>query len=352
MEIHRVHLSLVGLEIPQLDSDTVQNELDTFASESPSLAPNGMSGLSTRRVHSSRLFAREPSRPDLDTTTEISPLSRCSQPPVEFMELGVRGFEPIELSIGEHEQSLELDTSVFQSQASCTTREINQLSSETPVQELPALTSDPVSDLSGLHQDLPRPTSSGAELDSATRSSQLKGMQLENIVEASDSPIQQRRPQMVTFNCRRPISCEGHCSCICHSNRRHYKSPGVLSKLVGSLFIGYYGLPVSISECDSKTCVNQVSRMLRVSYSFPTWFVSKTLNLVARNLFTSDPCFGLSLRNRVDIAAGVNIISSALRGDISTITKLLEGHKASLTDVESYAGNSPFNVCTRFQAMT
>ena len=154
--------------------------------------------------------------------------------------------------------------------------------------------------------------------------------------------LKQGRDSVVKFHCQGLVSCEGYCSCICHSIYR-YKSPGLLERLIGSLFVGYTDLPTSTPKCDSKTCMDKASRNIRISYAFPFWFIRRTIEIIASDSING-PSFGLSLRTRVDPSTGVNIISLAHNGNISGMISLLGERRASLTDVESFSGHPLFFV--------
>ena len=154
--------------------------------------------------------------------------------------------------------------------------------------------------------------------------------------------VQQRQSSVITFHCDRLLSCARGCSCVCHS-KQSYKSPGMLGKLVGSIFVGYTGLPMLTAKCDLDTCINQVPHSIRVSYTFPAWVVMKTLDFFAKSSSVSGPCFGLSVRNRVSEAFGMNILTASRHGDISTLIKLLEKRKVSISDI-GLNGASPFAV--------
>ena len=192
-----------------------------------------------------------------------------------------------------------------------------------------------------------RSTSRRFDAPEAVLYTEMEGQQL---IEPNSEPnetgltsyVCERRPLVVTFYCKKAISCEGYCSCVCHASRR-YKSPGLLNSLIGSLFIGYSGFPILSKKCDLATCADQTSRSVRASYTFPAWFVMKTLDFVAKSSSTSGLCFNLRLRNKISQGAGTNIISLARNGAIPTIRKLLEKGQASLTDTDSL-GFSPFCV--------
>ena len=173
------------------------------------------------------------------------------------------------------------------------------------------------------------------------------------ILEQSTAGPVSRSPQLgspvVTFNCNRLFLCEEHCACTCHSKHR-YKSPELFSNLLGSLFIGYTGLPFTSSKCNLPTCRQQTSRSIRISYAFPLWFVQKTLNILFRSTTATGPSFGLNVRNRINYGTGINTLTLARCGDIVGLIKLLNNREGSLNDVDVTFGLSPFYV--RFQALT
>ena len=161
---------------------------------------------------------------------------------------------------------------------------------------------------------------------------------------ASASSVQHRQSSVITFHCDRLMVHERDCSCACHSNRS-FKSSGILDKFMGRLFIGYSSLPTITSSCNLEACRNRGSHGIRIqlSYTFPTWFVWKKLEIFAKSGI-SGPCLGLSLRNRINVINAMNILSAARYGDISMIIKLLEKREASLRDITLFAGESPFVV--------
>ena len=252
-----------------------------------------------------------------------------------FTELSGDGYGFTELDSGDH-RSAEPGANEQLSRRSYMARGVDQLLLQNSPQELalpePSLQPDPLENGTATLRQFDAPEAILATTHTGT---------------APTSRIRQRQP-VVKFHCDSWISCEGYCSCICHSTYR-YKSPELLDNLVGSLFIGYTGLPISTPKCDSRTCINQTPRSIRVSYAFPSWFFMKTLDVVARNS-QNGPSFGLSLRNRIDASTGINIISLTHNGDITGMVKLLEERKASLTDVTLYNGTTLF--CVRGSVLT
>ena len=216
---------------------------------------------------------------------------------------------------------------------------------ESPSQRPASVDQGSVSDVPDLSQDAPRLSQApeaATEPNIMTR--QSTDVASEHIIPAVASCTQLQRPSAITFYCNIITSCKRYCSCVCHS-RTSYNSPQRLKNLLGSLFVGYTGLPSSTLKCDLDTCANQGSRNLQfqASYTFPVWFVMKTLYFSAENSFVGGPSFGLRIRNRINQNSGINVISLARTGDIPGIIQLLEKGKASLYDI-SITGVSPFRV--------
>lgn len=69
-------------------------------------------------------------------------------------------------------------------------------------------------------------------------------------------------------------SCGRACACNCHKTTR-FMIPNRLQAIVGSLLIGYSGLPGNL--CNEKICRRQDKRVLTLNYYFPRWFVYQRL---------------------------------------------------------------------------
>ena len=249
------------------------------------------------------------------------------------------------LSIASPTQRLELGVNERHSLIPSTAWQSTQTSSQTPALELADPSQGYMSDLPECNMNIP----GQLDLPETIQRYNMPYPRPTNLTPESAHQIRsshthQRRSPVVTFHCRSIRSCEGHCSCICHS-KYPYKSPRLVSKLLGSLFIGYSGLPLSTQQCNLSGCINQ-TRSIQVSYTFPSWFVWKTLNITAEQSFLNGPCFGLSVKNRINVAAGANIFSFASKGDIPAIVTLLEKRMGSLNDVTSVDGYTPFHVST------
>ena len=266
-------------------------------------------------------------------------------------ELNNHSTQPIEL--GTDEPQLDLpQNNLFRRRAFRVRRQVNQTSILDLARDsgVPEVYSIP--DFLEVNGHSPRQYSTPEKITiSEAEHQDLSRLAPEHIMAATTGGIQQRQSPVIRFHCSILSSCEGHCSCICHSKRR-YQSPRMFSNLVGTLFIGYTGLPVSALGCDLDTCVKQTPRDFRAIYTFPAWFVMKALDFTAKILSSNGLCFGLIVRNRIDGSAGVSIISLAIAGDGSGILELLTAKRASLTDVEKTSGVSPFHVSVHSSMMS
>ena len=256
-------------------------------------------------------------------------------PHTRSLELGTIESAPIELGISEQDSATSCAAYALEQQPSCPSLSHGQT------------TLDPESATEFTeHSNCIRRDSDAPELffHSDEDDQQLTSLISPLVVTAARYNTQSQRVSEVRFSVNKLHSCESHCLCTCHGNCR-YKSPGALKELVGSLFIGYTGLPMLARKCNLYTCVNRSSRNIWVSYTFPTWFVKKTFDFIAKSSVVSGLRFELTLRNRIDASIGVNIISLAHNGNIHGIVNLLKEGKGSLTDVESFEGYSCFFVC-------
>ncbi len=143
----------------------------------------------------------------------------------------------------------------------------------------------------------------------------------------------------LTFHVHRLARCDGECQCVCHSRSR-FQSPRLLSQFFGALFIGYAGLPITTRQCDTETCTNQYSRTVHMSYTFPGWFLSRTVDLVAATTYTGEPSFGVKVRNRTNPSGEGSIFRYARDGNIPGIIEMFKKRKASPNDLSFGGGCS------------
>lgn len=128
--------------------------------------------------------------------------------------------------------------------------------------------------------------------------------------------------------------CDARCGCRCHRNTRAH-SPQMLQSVLGTLFVGYAGLPVLTPSCNSRICQGSSEGFLQVNYYFPQWFLARILSLVIRSQNGQTPEISLRLLNVR--SSYETIFQYALRGDADSIKFLLTNKKAS-------SGHSPLHV--------
>ena len=139
-------------------------------------------------------------------------------------------------------------------------------------------------------------------------------------------------------------SCTPWCSCVCHRERR-LRTPRMLENFIGSLFIGYSGLPVFRPPCNEKSCHLKAQPLTYVTYFFPRWFVSRMLSF----MMTITPLAGpvISLKVQRTVPGNADIFTYAKLGDVDNIRRLLENGLASPHDVHSESGITPLHVRAR-----
>lgn len=136
-------------------------------------------------------------------------------------------------------------------------------------------------------------------------------------------------------------SCKIWCSCCCHA-QHSVRFPRVLKNMMGSLFIGYSGLPILTAPCSEKTCSKRSSPSMHVSYYFPTWFLSRVLNFNASFNAFKGPQLNLHVPRLVGWSHPLWRLAHA--DQVISIQKLFDENLASPFDVNAY-GQSALHVC-------
>ena len=155
--------------------------------------------------------------------------------------------------------------------------------------------------------------------------------------------ITPRTDSMVSFTMTRMWKCRDKCQCACHTEST-VRTPLPFRIVVGTLFMGYTGRPLIRLGCDYKTCKRHSPFRLRVTYSFPTWFLAKVIYLVAETSHMGNPSFMLTMRRRLPKHHGFSLIGKTRGGDIQGIKSLLEQRLASPNDVHALLGSTALHV--------
>lgn len=131
--------------------------------------------------------------------------------------------------------------------------------------------------------------------------------------------------------------CRSWCPCACHTKRKlKLAAPGLMEGLLGRMFIGYSGLPLSKEPCDFRGCQDRQHATATVEYWFPSWFVSMNLRLHLTCLPRSGPEFQLSTTQRV--ADDSQSITFAMEGNIEGLKHLFTQGLAGPRDVSDSRG--------------
>ena len=93
--------------------------------------------------------------------------------------------------------------------------------------------------------------------------------------------------------------CKKWCSCCCHA-QQSVRFPRALRNMIGLLFVGYSGIPILTPSCNEKRCLKRSSPSMHVSYYFPTWLLSRVLNVTASFKAFDGPQLTLNVPRVVD----------------------------------------------------
>lgn len=134
------------------------------------------------------------------------------------------------------------------------------------------------------------------------------------------------------------LRCRSGCPCSCHFQPKTTR-PTLFNRVLGQLFVGYAGLPLFGSRCNSEACEKSRASQIALEYWFPMGFLSST---IARLQVGYQPDIGPfvqldTLRRVPDSAQCVNF---ALNGDIEGLKHLFNNGLASPRDVSTSRGYS------------
>ena len=136
--------------------------------------------------------------------------------------------------------------------------------------------------------------------------------------------------------------CGSRCACDCHLVRS-FKTSSVLHNIIGSLFVGYSGNPVYISQrCTDTSCMSQYTFRTCVNYQFPAWFLSRAFTATLTRVSFGEMDVALSMRRIVP--QGSELFRLTEMDDIESIKELFRHGLASPNDI-TMAGITALNVC-------
>ena len=139
----------------------------------------------------------------------------------------------------------------------------------------------------------------------------------------------------------RKRKCDLWCHCRCHTYVRA-QTPEVLQSILGTLFVGYAGLPALGPPCSYIKCRRASEGYLQINYYFPPWFLARIVSLSMRFQDSKIPNISMRVLNVRD--SYENIFRSALVNDAESVLYQLTVGQASVLDVTDDSGHSPLHV--------
>lgn len=135
--------------------------------------------------------------------------------------------------------------------------------------------------------------------------------------------------------------CRSYCGCACHAPTR-FNSPRMLQAVVGSLFVGYSGIPRVSPACNDDDCVASKEAFVQINYMFPQWLVARMVSAAMRFSAQSGP--ELSLRTLNVRNPEATIFKAAWENDAVAVNHLLENGEASVMDIAHGLGHTPLHL--------
>ena len=134
--------------------------------------------------------------------------------------------------------------------------------------------------------------------------------------------------------------CGVYCGCSCHVKTRfRFQS---INKILGSIFIGYVGLPFVTLKCDHHLCRQRACANTLISYVFPPWFLARGFTMTFRLFPFARP--ELIIRINPVVPGSSAIFTSAGAGDVEAIKRVLSAGLGSPFDAEISTGTTPLLV--------
>jgi ankyrin repeat protein len=141
--------------------------------------------------------------------------------------------------------------------------------------------------------------------------------------------------------------CDDECRCCCHSRRswntpKYWGTSRVLQSVIGSLFLGYTGLPVLSTQCDSEICRTNRTTSIHVRYMFPTWLFYRTLDVAIKSSTASPFQLNVVVRPRVRWSR-TNLFGMIDAKDFEGVQQYVLANPASVHAVWDRIASSPLH---------
>ena len=133
------------------------------------------------------------------------------------------------------------------------------------------------------------------------------------------------------------------CPCSCHNgNRPTKRTPTILNRFIGVLFIGYLGVPYVNEPCNDPYCGQRCGSEIRLAYLFPAWLLARTLTILFKLSPARGPEFNIRLPRTISNTS--RIITCAIKGNVDGMREILNKGLGSPMDVDISNGCTPLIV--------
>jgi ankyrin repeat protein len=105
-----------------------------------------------------------------------------------------------------------------------------------------------------------------------------------------------------------------------------------MKQFIGSLFVGYSGIPLITEACNEKQCRRRSTFRVIVNYQFPKWFWTRALFASVVNDVMAGPEMLLRVPRQVPFTS--EAYQHCLNGDVTSLKLLFDAGKASPFDVD------------------
>ena len=117
-----------------------------------------------------------------------------------------------------------------------------------------------------------------------------------------------------------------------------FRSPRLFNKLIGTLFVGYYGNPFKYQECSNPACQSHLHFLARVTYLFPLWLLRTVLDLTISTSTRNGPHASLTLRAVIPDSS--NIFRLSQSDDSERLQRLFGSRCARPNDLSIIDGRT------------
>ena len=99
--------------------------------------------------------------------------------------------------------------------------------------------------------------------------------------------------------------CSSSCPCSCHKRGRRKRTPTILDRFIGVLFVGYLGLPYFSEPCDTSRCLQRSIPGILMVYFFPTRLLARAIIILMRYSSATGPELTIRVPRIVSFEASI-----------------------------------------------